>query len=202
MRRYLDFITLGKIVVNRLFSPVIGFYIRHFSGAVCGARARFNCMPIILLRQGGVLTIGADFSANSSVISNAVGLPHPVIIAVQGASAVLTIGDNVGISGASINCRSRIDIGNNVLIGGGAGIWDNDFHSLDPELRQGGSCKSIVARPVIIEDDVFVGARAIILKGVTIGRGAIIGAGAVVTRSVPAKHLAVGNPAVIKCLDL
>ena len=50
---------------------------------------------------------------------------------------------------------------------------------------------------VVIEDDVWIGSRAIILKGVTIGRGAIIGAGAVVTKSIPAYAIAVGNPAQV-----
>lgn len=51
--------------------------------------------------------------------------------------------------------------------------------------------------PVIIGDDVFIGARAIILKGVTIGDGAVIGAGSVVTKSIPPRVIAAGNPARI-----
>ena len=55
----------------------------------------------------------------------------------------------------------------------------------------------IDARPVRIGRGCFIGARAILLKGVTLGDRAIVGAGAVVTRDVPAGHIAVGNPARI-----
>lgn len=58
------------------------------------------------------------------------------------------------------------------------------------------------AQPVTLEDGVWVGARVIILPGVTIGQGAIIGAGSVVTRDVPARTIAAGNPArIIRTLD-
>ena len=75
-------------------------------------------------------------------------------------------------------------------------VLDNDFHvpagQWDWELENGKT-----ARPVKIGRGVFVGARAIILKGVTLGDRAVVGAGAVVTRDVPAGLLAVGNPAKV-----
>jgi maltose O-acetyltransferase len=55
------------------------------------------------------------------------------------------------------------------------------------------------SRPVLIGDDVWIGTRALILPGVTIGSGAVVGAGSVVTGDIPERCLAVGNPArVIK----
>ena len=54
-----------------------------------------------------------------------------------------------------------------------------------------------MAAPILIEDDAFIGARSIILKGVTIGKGSIIGAGAVVTRNVPEYSIVAGNPAKV-----
>ena len=53
-------------------------------------------------------------------------------------------------------------------------------------------------RPVIIEDDVWIGTKVIILPGVHIGKGSVIGAGAVVTKNIPAYSIAAGNPAVVK----
>jgi maltose O-acetyltransferase len=53
------------------------------------------------------------------------------------------------------------------------------------------------ARPIRIGRGVFIGARAIVMKGVSVGDRAVIGAGAVVTQDVPAYHLAVGNPAKV-----
>lgn len=64
-----------------------------------------------------------------------------------------------------------------------------------------GICQTY-ARPVKIEDGVWIGRGAIILPEVTVGRNSVIGAGSVVTRSIPANHVAVGNPCrVIKHID-
>lgn len=192
-----DFITTFRKLLDSILSPLISFYVGKFSGAKIGAGACFSGFPVITVRNGAVLQIGKRLCASSSVVSNPVGLPHPLIIYVNGMGAKLQIGDNVGISGASLNCRESIIIGNNVMIGGGVGIWDNDFHSLEAAVRRVAPTAGIITRPIVIGDDVFIGARAIILKGVIIGDGAIIGAGSVVTRNVPAGKIAAGNPAAI-----
>lgn len=83
------------------------------------------------------------------------------------------------------------------MIGAGACIWDTDFHPLDPHQRREHQTRDACSAPVCIEDDVFIGARALILKGVRIGWGAVIGAGAVVTKNVEACQIAAGNPAKI-----
>lgn len=96
-------------------------------------------------------------------------------------------------TGSSIKCKSNIYIGNNVVIGHDVIIRDNDAHLLSREMD---------TDPIKIEDNVWIGARAIILKGVTIGEGAIIGAGAVVTHDVPAHSLVVGVPAKVKKMNV
>ena len=103
------------------------------------------------------------------------------------------MGDNVGISGSTISARQSIIIGNNVLIGSGCVICDNDAHPIHPMNRQ--DDRKTEVSPIVIGDDVFVGARCIILKGVTIGRGSVIGAGSVVTKDVPPMCIYAGNPA-------
>jgi acetyltransferase-like isoleucine patch superfamily enzyme len=103
------------------------------------------------------------------------------------------------MSGCSITTINRIVIGNRVLIGSGALILDNDAHALLPTDRQ--NKKYPENAPVIIGDDVFIGSRAIVLKGVNVGNGAVIGAGAVVVKDVPPNSIVGGNPAaVIKIL--
>jgi len=79
------------------------------------------------------------------------------------------------------------------LLGSGVLITDNDAHPIEPEDRNDAS-KTLIA-PVVIEDLVFVGARAIILKGVRIGYGSVVAAGSVVSRDVPARTVVAGNPA-------
>jgi len=105
----------------------------------------------------------------------------------------VNIGDDVAMSGCSITAEERITVGNRVMIGAGALILDSDAHPLDPQERfKGGRGRTA---PILIEDDVFVGARAIVLKGVRIGKGAVVAAGAVVVKDVPAYTIVGGNPA-------
>lgn len=104
----------------------------------------------------------------------------------------IEIGDNSGIG---INCQvcGPVKIGDNVMMGPEVVILtkNHKFERLDiPMLRQG----YYPPKPVSIENDVWIGTRAIILPGVTIGKGAIIGAGTVVTKDVPEYSIVCGNP--------
>lgn len=110
-------------------------------------------------------------------------------------SGKIQIGNNVGISNAALVCRSGITIKDWVKIGGNVKIYDNDFHSIDYLRRREAVDESIQAEPVVIEEDAFIGAHSIILKGVTIGKRSIIAAGSVVTKRVPDDELWGGVPA-------
>jgi len=129
----------------------------------------------------------------SKIPYNSIGVFQPVLINAFGKGSVIEIGDDVGISGCSITAHRRITIGNRVLIGSGVLITDSDAHPINPAFRQ--DAHYIGIAPVEIGDDVFLGARAIILKGVHIGNGAVVGAGAVVTKDVPPFAIVAGNPA-------
>lgn len=84
----------------------------------------------------------------------------------------------------------EVTIGNNVMLGPNVTIAVTN-HPVHPDLRR--EC-GMYALPVVIEDDVWIGSGAIIVPGATIGKGSVIGAGSVVTRDIPAKVIAVGNP--------
>lgn len=86
---------------------------------------------------------------------------------------------------------ARVTIGDGTEIGPGVHIYTAD-HPRDPEVRRSGL---EYGRPVHIGRNVWIGGKAIILPGVTIGDDALVGAGAVVTRDVPAGATVVGNPA-------
>lgn len=110
---------------------------------------------------------------------------------------VLEIGDKSGLSNASITCYEKITIGKNVLIGAGTQIFDTDFHPIISKYRFGDEKKNDVVskKAVVIEDGVFIGSRAIILKGSHIGKNSIIGAGAVVSGYIPPNQIWAGVPA-------
>lgn len=148
----------------------------------------------ILIRNEGRLVIGDNVRFNSSQISNYVGLYKPCTIGIEKGGEVI-IGNNAGFSGVSIYCQKYIKIGNYVNCGGNVALWDSDFHPLEYEARRIHDVTKIKTSPVIIEDDVFIGANSIILKGVRIGKRSIIGAGSVVTGNIPEGEIWAGNPA-------
>ena len=104
--------------------------------------------------------------------------------------AKLSIGDHTYINrSASIDCTQEITIGDYCAISDNVQILDSDFHTITHEGKT-----SEKSKPIHIGNHVWIGRSAIILKGVTIGDGAIIGAGSIVTKSIPPRCLAVGNP--------
>lgn len=104
----------------------------------------------------------------------------------------LEIGDQVFVNyGVSISAHTYVRIGSRSLVGQYTIIMDCDYHSPDGGDSHGES------RPIVIEEGVWIGARAIVLKGVTIGRGAVVAAGSVVTRSVEPGALVAGIPAQV-----
>ena len=109
--------------------------------------------------------------------------------------AVIEIGDNVGISGATIYARSRITIGDNTNIGGNVKILDNDFHPIEVEARLADDKRKIGTAPITIGKNCFIGCNAIILKGTELGENCVVGAGAVVSGKFEANSVIVGNPA-------
>lgn len=127
----------------------------------------------------------------------------------------IKVGNDCYIGPSLLISRNSIEIGNHVTIAWGCTIYDHDSHSLDYRERrkdiereitnirrgedfiQDKDWSTVNSKPIIIKDDAWIGMNAIILKGVTVGRGAVIGAGSVVTKDVPDWTVVAGNPAVI-----
>jgi len=98
--------------------------------------------------------------------------------------------------GVRMGSAAGITIGENCMFASGAYITDADWHGLYDRTRGGES------RPIVIADNVWVGDRAMICKGVRIGANSIVGAGAVVTHDIPGNSVVAGNPArIVKSLD-
>jgi acetyltransferase-like isoleucine patch superfamily enzyme len=152
-------------------------------------------VPFVMIARGGKCSIGRDFAMNNGIKGNPIGCHDNCTIFVDKGASLL-IGENVGISQTALICHQNISIGDNVKIGGGTKIYDTDFHSLDSKTRNSkADLKNKIKMPVIIEDNVFIGAYSIVLKGVTIGENSIVGAGSIVTKSIPSNQIWAGNPA-------
>lgn len=155
-------------------------------------------VPVIFNKKGAQMELGENVVIKSSFLSNLVGLYQRTIIVTRTSDARISIGNNVGISGATIYARSCIEIGDNTCIGGNTKILDNDFHPLEVEARNRDIKEKIGTRSVKIGRDCFIGCNALILKGTQLGDGCVVGAGAVVSGCFEAGSVIVGNPA--KCI--
>ncbi|GIB45616.1 acyltransferase [Vibrio cholerae] len=128
----------------------------------------------------------------------------------------IKIGNNTFINGSTkIISRSSVEIGNYVTIAWNVTIYDHDSHSLNHferrkdieqqllQIRAGKNFiknkdwSTVSSKPIKICDDAWIGMNAIILKGVTIGKGAVVAANSVVTKNVPDFTVVAGNPAQI-----
>ncbi|MBR1821923.1 MAG: acyltransferase [Clostridia bacterium] len=161
-------------------------------------------VPVIFNKGGATLEIGDNCTIKSSFLSNLVGLYSRTIIVTRAPGAYIRIGNNVGISGATIYARKGIEIGDNTAIGGNVKILDNDFHPIEAEERNrlmndphGGDSEIVPSRPIKIGKNCFIGCNSIILKGTVLGDGCVVGAGAVVAGKLEDNCVIVGNPAKV-----
>lgn len=115
----------------------------------------------------------------------------PILLQPREVGSVIHIGSQTAVmNGCELIALREISIGQRCQIGPQTLIYDADFHEIDPHRRGESGQKAAVK----IEDNVWIGARATILKGVVIGSDSVIGAGCVVTKSIPAGSIVVGNP--------
>lgn len=147
----------------------------------------------LLIHPASQVSIGCEVRINSSHVLNFVGGFHQTGIHVN-KNAKLIIGDRVALSNSTIVCTNRIEIEDNVFIGGDCNIYDTDFHPIDASERINNRLDKVKTAPILIKRGSFIGAHSIILKGVTIGENAIIGAGSLVSKDIPDNEIWAGNP--------
>ena len=95
------------------------------------------------------------------------------------------------MNGCELIARTQIEIGANCRMGPHTLVYDSDFHELAPDRRD----EPGKSAPILIGDNVWIGSRVMILKGVSIGKDAVIAAGSVVTKDVPQGSIVAGVPA-------
>ncbi|MCD8118091.1 MAG: acyltransferase [Lachnospiraceae bacterium] len=165
--------------------------------------------PFIYAKRNSRITIGDNVTVKSSFLSNLVGLYSRTIIVTRQPDAYIHIGNNVGISGATIYARKGISIGDNTAIGGNCKILDNDFHPIEAEERvkllndpNGGDSEAVPGKEISIGKNCFIGCNSIILKGTVLGDGCVVGAGAVVSGRFEPNSVIAGNPGrVLRVLE-
>jgi len=191
--------------------------IRFFRKFINNAKIRF-----IKKQFENSCVIGNDFSCRDTArCYNYTGVKKNIVIGnnveilgdlIAEENGKISIGNNTTIRGLSrIAALEGIEIGNQVIISNNVVICDNNNHPTDPSIRmemsnsgfysEYWSAKYSDRKKILICDNVWIGERATILKGVTIGRGSIVATCAVVTKDVPEYAIVAGNPAkVVKYL--
>lgn len=193
------------ILAEKFCCLLRGFYYRLFlkkSQGLLFVGKRCKIKHCHKISVGKTITIGDNVEINALSLSgitlgNNVSILRNTIIECTGVirnlGEGLVIGNNVGIAqNGFIQVRGKVIIGNNIMFGPGVSIFSEDHGFSDttipmveqPEIRKG----------VTIEDDVWIGTRAVILGGVTIGKGSIIAAGCIVNASVPPYSIVGGVP--------
>ncbi|WBL26002.1 acyltransferase [Zunongwangia sp. HGR-M22] len=192
---YLYKITLKiRSIFTRKLEKLITIYL--FKGNRIDYKTfRTRGIPYTMVAKNGRFSIDENFAMNNGIKGNPIGYYNRCTFFVNH-HAELIIGKNVGISQTALICHHKITICDNVKIGGGVKIFDTDFHSLDPKIRA--SKEDVFHKavaPVIIKENAFLGAGAMILKGVTVGENSIVGAYSLVTKDIPDNQIWGGNPA-------
>lgn len=184
--------------ITRWYYKCSTAYLAWLWGVKYGRQLVFLGKTIIRTRHPGEIVLGDNVMFNAQRNTNLVGLLGPTIIDTRGGGKI-EIGNHSGFSSVVMSSRTSIRIGNHVKVGGNARIFDHDFHSLEADYRRSSKdMDHIRSKPIVIEDDCFIGANAIILKGTHLGPRVMVAAGSVVFGlAAPADSLVKGNPAVV-----
>lgn len=186
---------IKRLLKKIISTPPIGSWESwlRYNGAEVRGTVKVYGKPRIIRWGSPTIVIEDGVTLDSDPIHNDAGIIHPCTLSVTGIGR-LSIGQDSGLSGVQICCTKNITIGRNVWVGANVTIYDTDFHPVDPyeRLRLDTPAKSA---EVIIDDGVWIGANAMILKGVHIGKCSVIAAGSIVTKDVPEFSVFGGNPA-------
>lgn len=171
--------------IERLTARIRGFWIK----IVNGAKIKTKSLPLFACGQ---LCLGKESYLNMGA-ANVFEKGYDIEV---GDGALLSIGErNYFNRNIRVVCFGKIEIGNDCLFADGVQLYDHDHSNSDlsrPINQQG-----YVKAPIKIGNNVWLGARVIVLKGVAIGDGTIVGAGSVVTKDLPSNSICGGIPAKV-----
>jgi maltose O-acetyltransferase len=163
----------GRAVVNARWA------LRHADQL--GARVRLRGRPAVT--NEGRMVIGERVQLISTIATLELATERTGVLEI-GARSLINFG-------CSLVATELVSIGQRCHIGPYTILLDNDYHRVEPERR----LERPQSRPIIIEDDVWIGIRSIVMCGVRVGAGSCIAAGSVVTHDVPPRTLIAGVPA-------
>jgi acetyltransferase-like isoleucine patch superfamily enzyme len=184
-------------IANHIWGELYILWISAKNNIQIQGKIIINGIPLIDIRKGATLEIANNVSLTSRNKGYHINLHSPVKIFADRDGAKIKIGENSRIHGTCIHAYRSVTVGRNCLIAANCQIMDGNAHNLSfPDVENRINTIGDV-KPIVIEDNVWIGANSIILPGVTIGRGSVITTNSVVVKDIPAMVVAGGNPAVI-----
>jgi acetyltransferase-like isoleucine patch superfamily enzyme len=163
-----------------LLKALLHGYVQRYKFKKCGKHLR-TYGGVLVSTNNGKVVLGDYVKMYYGVKFNVFGI--------NGGPAAVKIGDYVSIGERTeIRCSKEIVIGDHSIIAWDVEIMDTDFHEIDYKITY---------KPIHVGNNVWIGCRSVILKGVTIGEGSVVAAGSIVTKNVPPHCLVAGNPAEI-----
>ncbi|EGQ8115077.1 acyltransferase [Vibrio parahaemolyticus] len=187
---------LRTIFLN-LKSKLIVSFLKSNKNIEIGKKLELKGTPLIDIKDDCFLLIEDSVTLNSQNRGYHVNMHSPIKLYADRKGAIIRIGANTRIHGTCIHAYESITIGKNCLIAANCQIFDGSGHDLSFSDVENRINTRGVSKPVLIEDNVWIGINSIILPGVTIGNGSVIAANSVVTKDIPPMVLAGGNPAKI-----
>lgn len=183
-------------------SKLMVLFLKKNKNFKLGKRLKILGTPLIDIKDDCFLYAEDNVTLNSRNRGYHVNMHSPIKLYADGKGAIIKIGENTRIHGTCIHAYESITIGKNCLIAANCQIFDGSGHDLSFANVENRINTKGISKPVVIEDNVWIGINSIVLPGVTIGNGSVIAANSVVTKSIPPMVLAGGNPAkVIKKHD-
>ena len=169
----------------------------RLKGVECAEGVRVRGWPQVYCHPEATIVIGYGVVIHSAKLRYHAHMHSPVKLLADRAGAAIRVGASSRINGACIHAVSSVSIGDRCLIAAGVQIMDSNGHNSSMDNPSGRIHSVDDGRPVVIEDDVWIGFNAIILPGSHIGAGTIVGAGAIVSGYVPPKSLVRPAPNII-----
>lgn len=159
-----------------------------------GKHVKFYRTPSIYIAKGGALHISDNVALNSDNYRYHLNMHSRCKLLIDRPGGQITIGENTRIHGSCVHAYESITIGRNCLIAANCQIFDGNGHDLSFDNVSNRIYTVGVSKPVIIEDNVWLGTNVVVLPGVTIGQGSVISANSVVHKDIPQMVIAGGNP--------
>jgi len=183
-------------IINGIYTVIFRFIFK-IKGVKLGKGVIFKRKPLLIKHKKSFIQIDDNVLINSDNYGYHINMFKECKIMADEEKAIIKIGKNSRIHGTCIHAKKRIIIGKNCLIAANTNIIDSNGHELSMDKPYNRINTYDKGETIIIEDNVWIGANCVILKGVKIGQGSVITANSVVIKNIPANSLAGGNPAKV-----